>query len=125
MNIKSISYTQSKESYYSNGLKRWDKAGIEIELEPKDSIDNAFDLAKQIVSEQLKQTGFQDESVTLKGSTVLDESKITQRDLLIKDMDEASDIKTLMVIYNEAESALQTDAKFTDAVLRNKKRLEK
>lgn len=125
MNIKSISYTQSKESYYSNGLKRWDKAGIEIELEPKDSIDNAFDLAKQIVSEQLKQTGFQEESVSLKGSTVLDESKITQRDLLIKDMDEASDIKTLMVIYNEAESALQTDAKFTDAVLRNKKRLEK
>lgn len=53
MKITSINYSQSKETIYGYGLKRWDKAGVEIELENGEQPDKAFELAKQLVNEQL------------------------------------------------------------------------
>lgn len=53
MKIKSITYSQSRETMYGFGLKRWDKAGVEVELSDTDNPENAFNLAKQLIDEQL------------------------------------------------------------------------
>lgn len=55
MIIKTISYSQSKETLHGFGLKRWDKCGVEIEIEEESEVENAFALAKQLVNEQLSQ----------------------------------------------------------------------
>ena len=40
MTIKTVTYSQSKETMYGYGLKRWDKAGVEIELTESDNPEN-------------------------------------------------------------------------------------
>ncbi len=53
MKPKTISYSESKESIDSIGLKSWRKAGVEIEIEDGDSPEGGFDKAKMIVYEAL------------------------------------------------------------------------
>jgi hypothetical protein len=53
MKPKSISYSESKESFdITTGLKSWRKAGVEIELDG-DDVDKAYSEAKQIVGKAL------------------------------------------------------------------------
>lgn len=53
MRIVNIAYSQSKETIYGYGLKRWDKASVEISLDENEQPDKAFELAKKLVNEQL------------------------------------------------------------------------
>ena len=63
MIIKTISYSQSKETLHGFGLKRWDKCGVEIEIEEESEVENAFTLAKQLVNEQLSQSAPDEEPI--------------------------------------------------------------
>ncbi len=54
MKPKSISYSESKESVDAIGLKSWRKAGVEIELDDGERIAGAFDSAKSIVADALR-----------------------------------------------------------------------
>lgn len=54
MKIKTVTFSQSIETVYGYGLKKWTKAASEIEFdEEKDNPDHAYDLAKQLVKEQI------------------------------------------------------------------------
>lgn len=54
MRIKTVTFSQSIETVYGYGLKKWTKAASEIEFdEEKDNPDNAYALAKQLVKEQI------------------------------------------------------------------------
>lgn len=71
MKITSISYSQSKESVI-NGLKRWDKVGVEVEINEKDFFDgevpqikvaeDAFQFAKKVVEDSLNSLQEKNES---------------------------------------------------------------
>lgn len=71
MVIKTISYSQSKESVI-NGLKRWDKVGVEVEINEKDFFDgevpqikvaeDAFQFAKKVVEDSLNSLQEKNES---------------------------------------------------------------
>ncbi len=54
MKIKTVTFSQSIETVYGYGLKRWIKAASEIELDDSDSPENAYTLAKQLVKEQIE-----------------------------------------------------------------------
>ncbi len=56
MKISQISYSQSKETMYGIGLKRWDKCAVEIQIEENDNPENAFQMAKQLVNEQIEKS---------------------------------------------------------------------
>lgn len=72
MIVKTISYSQSKESVSSNGLKRWDKVGVEVEINEKDFFDGeapqikvaeeAFQFAKKVVEDSLNSLQEKNES---------------------------------------------------------------
>lgn len=87
MNITTISYSQSKESINPYGLKRWDKCGIEIELSDTDKVENAFELAKGIVNEQLLQHQEQSE--------INADSTLDTVDGIIVELMVVKDLKTL------------------------------
>lgn len=55
MKIKTVAYSQSRETMYGFGLKRWDKVGMEIELEENDTPEQAYALAHQFVNEKIEQ----------------------------------------------------------------------
>lgn len=110
MTIKTISYSQSKETMYGYGLKRWDKAGCEIELAETDQPENAFSLAMQLVNEQLsKAIPSEDE---MKGTQVRDvmdnPSNLSLKDQLLRDMKQCKSLKTLKLYEQQAEK----DAEF-------------
>jgi len=63
MVIKTISYSQSKETLHGFGLKRWDKCGVEIEIEEESEVENACTLAKQLVNEQLSESAPAEEPI--------------------------------------------------------------
>ncbi len=70
MKPKTISYSESKESVDSIGLKSWRKAGVEIELDGDgyDDVKQAFGEAKRIVDDALSSSvnfGFIDEGMIL------------------------------------------------------------
>lgn len=49
MNVSKISYSQSRESVNSIGLKRWDKVGVEAELHDGDIYEQCFtELKKEV-----------------------------------------------------------------------------
>jgi len=48
-----ISYSESKESVDTIGLKSWRKAGVEIELNDMDDIDKSYEEARLIVGKAL------------------------------------------------------------------------
>lgn len=51
MKVKTISWSQSKESSSPMGLKSWSKAGVEIELEDGESPEDGYGKAKQLVND--------------------------------------------------------------------------
>jgi hypothetical protein len=53
MKPKQISYSESKESVDTFGLKSWRKAGVEIELDDTDSVEAAYDEAKIIIAKAM------------------------------------------------------------------------
>lgn len=54
MKIKTVSFSQSIETVYGYGLKKWTKAASEVELDKdSDSPDYAYALARQLVKEQI------------------------------------------------------------------------
>lgn len=104
MNIKTVSYSQSKETMYGYGLKRWDKAGCEIELESGDSPENAFSMAVQLVNEQLdKAMPHEDE---MRGTHIRDVTPefgvLSLKEQLISDMKQCTSLKTLKLYEPQA-----------------------
>ena len=55
MTITTISYSQSKETVYSFGLKKWNKVGIDIAIDEKDDTQKVFEFAKETVENWLKE----------------------------------------------------------------------
>lgn len=55
MTITTISYSQSKETVYSFGLKKWVKTGIDIAIDEKDDTQKVFEFAKETVENWLKE----------------------------------------------------------------------
>lgn len=53
MKVKTVSYSKSVESTSTFGLKRWDKVGVDIELDEGDRQEDAFAVAKKYVDECL------------------------------------------------------------------------
>ena len=70
MKISQISYSQSKETMYGIGLKRWDKCAVEIQIEENDNPENAFQMAKQLVNEQIEKSIAMDDEC--RGTKVVD-----------------------------------------------------
>lgn len=51
MILKTITYSESKETVDSYGLKQWKKIGVEVEVEDSEDWEHAFSNAKTIVKE--------------------------------------------------------------------------
>ena len=61
MKVKLISYSESKESVNAIGLKSWNKAGVEIELEDGEDVRFVYEKAKGMVNDTLSPlSGFGD-----------------------------------------------------------------
>lgn len=56
MKVKTITYSQSKESANSIGLKSWVKIGVEVDIEEGDSPDDALKAAKEQVEKWHKES---------------------------------------------------------------------
>lgn len=110
MTIKTVTYSQSKETMYGYGLKRWDKAGVEISMDENDNPENAFSMAKQLVDEQLSKIIHQEDE--MKGTHVRDvvdnPEKLSLKDQLLRDMKQCKSLKTLKLYEPQAEK----DAEF-------------
>lgn len=67
MKIKTISYSQSRESVNAAGLKEWVKIGAECEIEQGESSENAFLSLKEHVQRWHKESNpssyFQQEEI--------------------------------------------------------------
>ena len=55
MTITTINYSQSKETVYSYGLKKWVKVGLDIAIDEKDDTQKVFEFAKETVENWLKE----------------------------------------------------------------------
>lgn len=102
MTIKTVTYSQSKETMYGYGLKRWDKAGVEIELTESDNPENAFSMAKQLVDEQLSKIIHQDDE--MKGTHVRD---VLSEDQEEKIKQEYSEVETKLNQFEYQEDAIE------------------
>ncbi len=102
MTIKTVTYSQSKETMYGYGLKRWDKAGVEIELTESDNPENAFSMAKQLVDEQLSKIIHQEDE--MKGTHVRD---VLSEDQEEKIKQEYSEVETKLNQFEYQEDAIE------------------
>lgn len=93
MTIKTVTYSQSKETMYGYGLKRWDKAGVEISMDENDNPENAFSMAKQLVDEQLSKIIHQEEE--MKGTQVRDVQPGEENIALIDQINSCKELKVL------------------------------
>ena len=82
--------------------------------------EDAVECTKQL-AEQVNQ--FCKATEIGKGKVELSSGLISQRDFLIKDLNEATEVKQLTIIHNEAPIEIKADSKFLDAVVANKLRL--
>ena len=115
MTIKTVTYSQSKETMYGYGLKRWDKAGVEIELTESDNPENAFSMAKQLVDEQLSKIIHQKDE--MKGTQVRDVlSYINKPHSLIDDIRSCKELTVLesyrIIVKNKPELQQAYDETF-------------
>ena len=116
MKVKVCSYSRSIETMYGYGLKRWDKAGCEIELESGDSSENAFSMAVQLVNEQLDKA-MPDESMRGTKVVTVSERPTDTKEALIFDINNCTDVKILSTYeflsrkYPEIQSAYETKLK--------------
>ena len=102
MTIKTVTYSQSKETMYGYGLKRWDKASVEIELTESDNPENAFSMAKQLVDEQLSKIIHQKDE--MKGTQVRD---VLSEDQEEKIKQEYSEVETKLNQFEYQEDAIE------------------
>ena len=97
MKISQISYSQSKETMYGIGLKRWDKCAVEIQIEENDNPENAFQMAKQLVNEQIEKSIAMDDEC--RGVKVRDispeESRLSATQSIINDINTCKEVKVL------------------------------
>lgn len=79
---------------YGYGLKRWDKAGCEIELAETDNPENAFAMAVQLVNEQLDKAMPDD---SMRGTKVVDvtDRPADTKEALMRDINTCTDVKVL------------------------------
>jgi len=66
MKPSKISYSESKESFdITTGLKSWRKAGVEIELDDADIVENVYGTARRMVIEALGYVAVNPETSTI------------------------------------------------------------
>lgn len=93
MKIKTVSFSQSVETVWGYGLKKWTKAASEIEFdEENDNPDNAYALAKQLVKEQI--TKEIAEHTEMKGTQVIDIEETGGKDGQLRSFIEAINTTT-------------------------------
>lgn len=122
MTITTINYSQSKETVYSYGLKKWVKVGLDIAIDEKDDTQKVFEFAKETVENWLKEevqqdaAQMQEEVIQVENKPnpidpILDEiSKCTTIDELNKCWLMSKGNLTLSSAYKEKEKQLK-DAK--------------
>lgn len=116
MQIDRIKYT---EEVNYKGLSRW--VGLEASLTDKDNEQECLKQLQGSVRDFIKHTTQEDAKATK--DPELSPEQLQQRSDLVKDLNEATEIKQITVIHNEASKELQSDKVFVDAVLKNKIRL--
>lgn len=77
MNFSKVTYAKSVESINDFGLKKWEKFGVEIDLDICESPERAFAAAKQLVNEQVSMTN---SDMGLKQMVVKEENEISKND---------------------------------------------
>ena len=114
MIIKTISYSQSKETLHGFGLKRWDKCGVEIEIQEESEVENAFTLAKQLVNEQLSQSVPAEEPI----QNISDQRPTDTIEALKHDISTCKELKVLesyrLLVKNYPDLKSDFDKKLTE-----------
>lgn len=118
MIVTSISLTRTLQIDSYN----WIKCGLQAEMEEKDTPEQSIKELESIVDGYFNEKIKAAEPVK-QVKPELDTDLVKQRDLLIQDLNEAIELKQLTIIHNEAPIEIKSDAKFLDAVLSNKLRL--
>lgn len=116
MQIDKIKYT---EELNVKGLSRW--VGLEATLSEGDNEQDCLKVLQGSVRSFIKETTQED--IKAVKEPELSPEYLTQRELLVKDLNEAADVKTITVIHNEAPKEMRADSMFIDAVLKNKIRV--
>ena len=82
---------------YGIGLKRWDKCAVEIQIEENDNPENAFQMAKQLVNEQIEKSIAMDDEC--RGTKIRDiapeESRLSATQSIINDINTCKEVKVL------------------------------
>ena len=97
MRIKTVTFSQSIETVYGYGLKKWTKASSEIEFEEAtESPDNAYALAKQLVKEQIaKELSEHTEQMGVQEKIITAHRPKDTKEALIYDISSCTDLKVL------------------------------
>lgn len=56
MKLKTLSYSESRETVDAMGLKQWRKIGVEVEIEEADVVNEVFRAAKSTVEAWYKES---------------------------------------------------------------------
>lgn len=116
MKITTVTLTKTLQA----DAYRWIKLGLQADLEENDTPEQSIKELEKVVDGYLSEiVGEQVKEIKAE----LSDELVKQRDLLIKDLGEATELKQLTIIHNEAPIEIKADAKFLDAVLANKLRL--
>ncbi len=104
MKLKTITYSESRETVDARGLKQWKKIGVEMELEDNDNEEFVFSCAKGRVEQWHKEsnpsTYFQPEPDVL---PVHDRGLIEKMEI---DIDNATTVKELQSIESKYKRSL-------------------
>lgn len=112
-----VTTVKISQEFSYNGNKTW--IGLEGTLIEGEDFMEEVKKAKDLVIKSFEQTVRETKSPDL----ALTEKDISERGVLIQELLEATELKSITIIHNEAPQWMKSDKTFLDEVLKNKLRL--